>query len=145
MRVKPPSGPEATLQLTSMIDVVFLLLIFFVMTFKIAAQEGDFSVKMPLQNAGGQPLEPDADLPIKLRLRPTQPAIWQTLSSTITNRLAKTLLNSVIHHADDTGWHLPARVIPKAPKSNSISTISFDMSMSSARSPVSPATAKATK
>lgn len=69
MRVKPPAGPEATLQLTSMIDVVFLLLIFFVMTFKIAAQEGDFSVKMPLQNAGGQPLEPDADLPIKLRLK----------------------------------------------------------------------------
>jgi biopolymer transport protein ExbD len=69
MRVKPPAGPDATLQLTSMIDVVFLLLIFFIMTFKIAAQEGDFSVKMPLQNAGGQPLEPDADLPIKLRLK----------------------------------------------------------------------------
>ena len=29
---------KAELQLTSMIDVIFLLLIFFVMTFKIAAQ-----------------------------------------------------------------------------------------------------------
>jgi biopolymer transport protein ExbD len=69
LRVKTPDRADATLQLTSMIDVVFLLLIFFVMTFKIAAQEGDFGVKMPLQNAGGQPLEPDADLPIKLRLK----------------------------------------------------------------------------
>lgn len=70
MRIKSSSGDnEGHMQLTSMIDVVFLLLIFFVMTFKIAAQEGDFSVKMPLQNPGGQPPEPDADLPIKLRLR----------------------------------------------------------------------------
>lgn len=70
MRIKSSSHEnEGQMQLTSMIDVVFLLLIFFVMTFKIAAQEGDFSVKMPLQNAGGQPLEPDADLPIKLRLK----------------------------------------------------------------------------
>lgn len=63
------AGNEGQLQLTSMIDVVFLLLIFFVMTFKIATQEGDFSVKMPLQSAGGAPPEPDVDLPIKLRLR----------------------------------------------------------------------------
>ncbi len=32
--------------MTPMIDVVFLLLIFFVMTFKIVAPEGDFSMKM---------------------------------------------------------------------------------------------------
>jgi biopolymer transport protein ExbD len=69
MRIKNTPNTDAQLNLTSMIDVVFLLLIFFIMTFKIAAQEGDFSVKMPLQNAGGQPLEPDADLPIKLRLK----------------------------------------------------------------------------
>jgi biopolymer transport protein ExbD len=58
---------KAELQLTSMIDVIFLLLIFFVMTFKIAAQEGDFSVKMPLQ--GGQGTPDMTKLPIKLRLR----------------------------------------------------------------------------
>jgi biopolymer transport protein ExbD len=58
---------QGTLQLTSMIDVVFLLLIFFVMTFRIAAQEGDFSVKMPLQGTGSS--SPELELPIKLRLR----------------------------------------------------------------------------
>ena len=36
------------LNMTSMIDIVFLLLIFFVMTFKIVELEGDFSVRMPL-------------------------------------------------------------------------------------------------
>ena len=34
--------------MTSMIDIVFLLLVFFVMTFKIVELEGDFSVRMPL-------------------------------------------------------------------------------------------------
>lgn len=33
--------------MTPMIDIVFQLLIFFIMTFKITAMEGDFSVKMP--------------------------------------------------------------------------------------------------
>ncbi len=68
MKICSKGGPDrAELQLTSMIDVVFLLLIFFVMTFKIAAQEGDFSVRMPLQGSGA-PSE-NLDLPIKLRLK----------------------------------------------------------------------------
>ena len=36
------------LQMTPMIDIVFQLLVFFIMTFKIVSQEGDFNVKMPL-------------------------------------------------------------------------------------------------
>ena len=68
MKFESKRGNEkAELQLTSMIDVIFLLLIFFVMTFKIAAQEGDFSVKMPLQGSGGNP--DTTNIPIKLRLR----------------------------------------------------------------------------
>jgi biopolymer transport protein ExbD len=56
------------LQMTSMIDVVFLLLIFFILTFKIVELEGDFSIRMPLSdNSAGQ--MDDTDLPIKLRLR----------------------------------------------------------------------------
>ena len=35
------------LQMTPLIDVVFLLLTFFIMTFKIIALEGDFGIKMP--------------------------------------------------------------------------------------------------
>ncbi|QEF99316.1 Biopolymer transport protein ExbD/TolR [Stieleria maiorica] len=56
------------LNMTSMIDIVFLLLVFFVMTFKIVEMEGDFTVRMPL--AGDSNATPDVtDLPLKLRLR----------------------------------------------------------------------------
>jgi len=54
--------------MTSMIDIVFLLLIFFVMSFKIVELEGDFSVRMPLaSNSTG--VVDDTELPLKLRLR----------------------------------------------------------------------------
>lgn len=54
--------------MTSMIDIVFLLLIFFVMTFKIVELEGDFSVRMPLAGTESGTVD-DTELPLKLRLR----------------------------------------------------------------------------
>jgi len=50
---------KVELQMTPMIDIVFLLLIFFIMTFKIVAPEGDFNMKMPLAapSAGDAPLD----------------------------------------------------------------------------------------
>ncbi len=42
-----PARDKDDLKMTAMIDIVFLLLIFFVMTFKVLAPEGDFNVKMP--------------------------------------------------------------------------------------------------
>lgn len=35
------------LQMTPMIDIVFQLLVFFIMTFKIVLPEGDFNIRMP--------------------------------------------------------------------------------------------------
>ena len=58
------------LNMTSMIDIVFLLLIFFVMTFKIVELEGDFSIRMPLAGQSNQTSDP-TDLPLKLRMRAT--------------------------------------------------------------------------
>ncbi len=54
--------------MTSMIDIVFLLLVFFVMTFKIVELEGDFSVKMPLASDSSGMVD-DTELPLKLRLQ----------------------------------------------------------------------------
>lgn len=54
--------------MTSMIDIVFLLLVFFVMTFKIVELEGDFSVRMPLASDSTGAVD-DTELPLKLRLR----------------------------------------------------------------------------
>ncbi len=65
-RHKSSQQDKTELSMTSMIDIVFLLLVFFVMTFKISAQEGDFNIKMP-QDGEGQ--ADNTQLPLKLRLK----------------------------------------------------------------------------
>ncbi|MHB8900441.1 MAG: ExbD/TolR family protein [Thermoguttaceae bacterium] len=61
------SEGEFGLQMTPMIDCVFQLLIFFLLSFKIAAPEGDFNIKMPAQAAAGVP-DSAALPPIKIRI-----------------------------------------------------------------------------
>lgn len=56
------------LQMTSMIDVVFLLLAFFVVTFKTPEVEGDFNIKMPADVQSSQMPEPDDMTPVTVRL-----------------------------------------------------------------------------
>ncbi len=56
------------LQMTPMIDIVFQLLVFFVMTFKIAAPEGDFNIRMPLVAPSEGIPEPEALPPITIKL-----------------------------------------------------------------------------
>ena len=60
---------KVELQMTPMIDIVFNLLIFFIMTFKVISLEGDFNIKMPLAApSAGAP--DDLQLPpMKVRLR----------------------------------------------------------------------------
>jgi len=38
---------EIQLNMTAMIDIVFQLLVFFIMTFKVTAMEADFNIRMP--------------------------------------------------------------------------------------------------
>jgi biopolymer transport protein ExbD len=57
------------INMTPMIDIVFQLLTFFIMSLNIAAAEGDFSIKMPL-SAPRQGTPEEADLP-PFRLRMT--------------------------------------------------------------------------
>jgi biopolymer transport protein ExbD len=60
---------KVDINMTPMIDVVFQLLSFFVMSFKIVSQEGDFNVKMPLA-APREGLPDDNSLPpMKVRMR----------------------------------------------------------------------------
>jgi biopolymer transport protein ExbD len=70
MKFRHPTGSDdkITLQMTPMIDIVFQLLVFFVFSFKIGAQEGDFNVKMPLpSNQVGVP-PPSSILNMQVRL-----------------------------------------------------------------------------
>ena len=66
-----PAGDKDDLKMTAMIDIVFLLLIFFVMTFKVLAPEGDFNVKMP-QKAGPGESPPGELPPLVVQLRAGQ-------------------------------------------------------------------------
>jgi len=60
---------KVEIQMTPMIDIVFQLLVFFIMTFKIVSPEGDFNIKMPiLAPSQGEP-DPNQMPPIKVRLR----------------------------------------------------------------------------
>ncbi len=61
---------RVSLQMTPMIDVVFLLLVFFLLTFKITVQEGDFDIHMP-QRASGPPPTVLPPVPIRVSLAAT--------------------------------------------------------------------------
>ncbi len=62
-------GEGVQLQMTPMIDIVFQLLVFFIMTFKIIAPEGDFNVKMPRAAPDPEKIDPDPPQIIKVGLR----------------------------------------------------------------------------
>jgi biopolymer transport protein ExbD len=70
IRHSTSSGDEKVqLQMTPMIDIVFQLLVFFIYSLKIAGQEGDFNVKMPLAAPAAGPPSAIAVPPMKIRLR----------------------------------------------------------------------------
>lgn len=50
----PLDKEKIELQMTPMIDIVFQLLVFFILTFRVVAQEADFNIRMP-----AVPPEPD--------------------------------------------------------------------------------------
>ena len=66
IRKATASGDDkVNLQMTPMIDIVFQLLIFFILTFKITAPEADFDIRMPKVASQGQP---DINPPLPIRV-----------------------------------------------------------------------------
>ena len=64
----PKSGDDKIpLDMTSMIDIVFQLLAFFILTFKVVSLEGDFDIRMPQASAAG-PSTPNLTVPMEIRL-----------------------------------------------------------------------------
>ena len=71
MKLGKKTQSKVEMLMTPMIDIVFQLLTFFIMSFKIAAQEGDFNIKMPLASPReGMPNENDVPLKVKLTAAP---------------------------------------------------------------------------
>ena len=73
---------EIKMNMTSMIDIVFQLLVFFVMTFNPPQYEGDFSVKMPLTS--DTPDNDNIDPPSVINVKLTA-ALAGTLSNILVN------------------------------------------------------------
>ena len=70
IRGKRSSNDEKIeLQMTPMIDIVFQLLVFFIMTFNVVAQEGDFNIRMPAVGAPQEQLEEIEKQTLKVRMR----------------------------------------------------------------------------
>lgn len=68
LRGTKPAGDGVEMQIAPLIDVVFLLLIFFMLTLKIIEPEGDFNINMPVA-APAQVQSDEINLPdIKVRL-----------------------------------------------------------------------------
>ena len=66
---RQPEKIEA--QMAPMIDVVFQLLIFFMLTLKITAEEGDFGINMPIGSSGADSNElPPTEIKIRLQANP---------------------------------------------------------------------------
>ncbi len=63
-----PEKTKIELQMVPMIDIVFQLLIFFIMTFKVAQMEGDFNIKMPSSAPSKNVMDEELIPPMKLRL-----------------------------------------------------------------------------
>ena len=59
---------KVEIQMTPMIDIVFQLLVFFIMTFKIVSLEGDFNIKMPLAAPSQGPPPEELLPPMQVRL-----------------------------------------------------------------------------
>ena len=68
MKIRKNIREDSTkLQMTPMIDIVFQLLVFFIMTFKIVLPEGDFNIRMP-PPATQQNRPPDNSPTLTLRM-----------------------------------------------------------------------------
>jgi len=67
IRNQKEEGEKIELEMTSMIDIVFQLLIFFIMTFKIAASEGYFVMSLSDKPSAGPP-DPNASITLTVTL-----------------------------------------------------------------------------
>lgn len=69
VKTKKAAASKIAIDMTPMIDIVFQLLTFFVMTLKIATAEGDFNIRMPLSAPRAGPPDPNQLPPMKLFLK----------------------------------------------------------------------------
>lgn len=67
MKFKSPQPPASVIQLAPMIDIVFLLLIFFLVTWQFSRSEQDSRVKVPTSSQGKEEQRAFREIVINLR------------------------------------------------------------------------------
>ncbi len=82
VRHQRKEAEKTELQMTPMIDIVFQLLVFFIMLFQIIKPEGDFHVKLPVKGAPAGPRNPDVPLPMTVVLTADENGKLQNISLT---------------------------------------------------------------
>ncbi len=92
-RKTPAADDKIPIDMTPMIDIVFQLLTFFVMTLKVVEAEGDFNIKMPLA-------APRAGMPDDKQLPPFK----LRLQAGSNGALAQIQLNNNTFSPDKDGW-----------------------------------------
>ena len=77
IRGKKNSGEGVQLNMTAMIDIVFQLLVYFILTFKVTALEGDFSINMPTASDTTNDMIEPLDQTIYVKLVPGEVGMSQ--------------------------------------------------------------------
>ena len=67
MKFKSPKPPESVIQLAPMIDIVFLLLIFFRVTWQFSRSEQDSRVKVPTSSQGREESRAISEINVNIR------------------------------------------------------------------------------
>lgn len=67
MKFKSPKPPESVIQLAPMIDIVFLLLIFFLVTWQFSRSEQDSKVKVPTSSQGQEETRAISEINVNIR------------------------------------------------------------------------------
>jgi biopolymer transport protein ExbD len=67
MKFKSPKPPESVIQLAPMIDIVFLLLIFFLVTWQFSRSEQDSKVKVPTSSQGREEARAISEINVNIR------------------------------------------------------------------------------
>ena len=67
MKFKSPKPPESVIQLAPMIDIVFLLLIFFLVTWQFSRSEQDSKVKVPTSSQGKEENRAISEINVNIR------------------------------------------------------------------------------
>jgi len=67
MKFKSPKPSESVIQLAPMIDIVFLLLIFFLVTWQFSRSEQDSKVKVPTSSQGKEETRAISEINVNIR------------------------------------------------------------------------------